>query len=184
MKPAAALLGSLLVLSGLVVACKGSAAHGSAAEAQQFIPPLGKGTPAQNLTNAYLSAQTQLGLDDFVAARAAFGSVRSAARATELPLTAELRTRIEAAASAGVAAPDIVRLRAAFAALSDALLEWFKTQTNPLAETLAVAHCPMALDGQGARWLQRGTPLKNPYFGAQMSTCGSVVASLAPAKKL
>ena len=173
----AVLLGSLFVLSELVLACAGPG-HASPA------PPMGKGTPTQNLTNAYLAVQTRLGLDDFGGARAACGSVRSAAQAAELALEPELRKRIDTAASAGAAASDIVGLRAAFAPLSEALLAWFKTQTNPLSETIAVVHCPMALEGKGARWLQRGTQLKNPYFGAQMLACGSIVASLEPAQKL
>jgi Cu(I)/Ag(I) efflux system membrane fusion protein len=180
----AALLGSLLCLSSLAVACDSPGAHTGAVEAQPPKPPLGKGTPAQNLTNAYLVAQAKLALDDFAGARAAFGSVRGAAQAAELGVAPDLRKRIDATAVDGAAAPDIGRLRVAFAGLSDALLDWFKTQANPLGEPLSVAHCPMALDGKGARWLQLGKELKNPYFGAAMLACGSIEATLAPTKKL
>jgi hypothetical protein len=180
----AAVLGSLLCLSSLAVACDGRGARGGAVEAQPPKPPLGKGTPAQNLTNAYLVAQAKLALDDFAGARAAFGSVRGAAQAPELAVAPELRKRIDALAVDGGAALDIGRLRVAFAGLSDALLAWFTTQANPLADPVSVAHCPMALDGKGARWLQLGKELKNPYFGSEMSACGSIEATMAPTKKL
>jgi Cu(I)/Ag(I) efflux system membrane fusion protein len=34
-------------------------------------------------------------------------------------------------------------------------------------------HCPMALDNQGADWLQKDPELRNPYFGSMMLRCGS-----------
>ena len=40
------------------------------------------------------------------------------------------------------------------------------------SETWHLAHCPMAFDNAGADWLQRGTQINNPYFGAQMLRCG------------
>jgi hypothetical protein len=166
------------------MACDSPGARSGAVEAQSPKPPLGKGSPAQNLTNAYLVAQSKLALDDFAGARAAFGSVRRAAQATELVVAPELRKRIDAAAVDGAAAPDIARLRTAFASLSDGLLAWFKTQANPIGDALSVAHCPMALDGKGARWLQAGKELKNPYFGAEMLACGSIEATLAPTQRL
>ncbi|MFK7988039.1 MAG: efflux RND transporter periplasmic adaptor subunit [Sandaracinaceae bacterium] len=45
---------------------------------------------------------------------------------------------------------------------------------NPLAQPIRVAHCPMAFDGRGATWLQRGERIDNAYFGAAMRTCGSI----------
>jgi hypothetical protein len=32
----------------------------------------------------------------------------------------------------------------------------------------------MARDNQGAMWISEVKEIKNPYFGAQMFTCGSV----------
>lgn len=45
---------------------------------------------------------------------------------------------------------------------------------NPTEETIRLAHCPMALDGQGAEWLQRSETVENPYFGVSMHDCGSI----------
>jgi hypothetical protein len=35
-------------------------------------------------------------------------------------------------------------------------------------------HCPMARDNQGALWISELKDVKNPYFGADMLTCGTV----------
>ena len=36
-------------------------------------------------------------------------------------------------------------------------------------------HCPMYNDNMGAMWLSEVKEIKNPYFGAQMPTCGKLV---------
>ena len=38
--------------------------------------------------------------------------------------------------------------------------------------------CPMANDGKGANWLSKENTVKNPYYGAAMLTCGSVVETI------
>lgn len=39
-------------------------------------------------------------------------------------------------------------------------------------------NCPMANNGKGANWLSKESGIKNPYFGAQMLTCGSTVETI------
>lgn len=42
--------------------------------------------------------------------------------------------------------------------------------------TMHVAHCPMAMDGNGADWLQvSDKEIQNPYLGAKMAHCGKFV---------
>lgn len=41
-------------------------------------------------------------------------------------------------------------------------------------KTLYVQHCPMAKNNTGADWLSSEKQIRNPYFGDQMLTCGSV----------
>ena len=36
------------------------------------------------------------------------------------------------------------------------------------------AHCPMYNDGKGAVWLSTGRDIRNPYYGEEMLTCGSI----------
>jgi Cu(I)/Ag(I) efflux system membrane fusion protein len=35
-------------------------------------------------------------------------------------------------------------------------------------------YCPMAFNNKGAAWLQPDKEIRNPYFGAQMLSCGEV----------
>lgn len=35
--------------------------------------------------------------------------------------------------------------------------------------------CPMANGGKGANWLSKEKPIKNPYYGSQMMSCGKTV---------
>jgi Cu(I)/Ag(I) efflux system membrane fusion protein len=41
-------------------------------------------------------------------------------------------------------------------------------------DTFYVQFCPMAGDDKGAYWLSKESKIKNPYFGDEMLTCGSV----------
>ncbi len=41
-----------------------------------------------------------------------------------------------------------------------------------------VLQCPMALDGEGAIWLQDSSQTHNPYFGGGMLRCGSVLETI------
>ncbi len=49
---------------------------------------------------------------------------------------------------------------------------------NPLERPLRVAHCPMAFEGRGARWVQEGEQVDNVYFGHAMRRCGSIEATV------
>ncbi len=44
--------------------------------------------------------------------------------------------------------------------------------------TLYVQKCPMANSNKGAIWLSTEKEIKNPYYGADMLTCGSIVAEI------
>ena len=39
-------------------------------------------------------------------------------------------------------------------------------------------HCPMFDNGKGADWLSKEEPIKNPYYGNQMLTCGKTVETI------
>ena len=41
-------------------------------------------------------------------------------------------------------------------------------------QTLYVAHCPMFNKKKGAEWLSETREIKNPYYGKEMLTCGSI----------
>jgi Cu(I)/Ag(I) efflux system membrane fusion protein len=44
-----------------------------------------------------------------------------------------------------------------------------------LSNTLYVQKCPMANNNKGAVWLSTEKEVRNPYYGEQMMTCGSVI---------
>lgn len=95
-------------------------------------------------------------------------------------LTAEQKAAydgIEAglAKSAGAisgAAKDLAAQRSQFYPLSQAMYELVKSFGGGRA--LYHDHCPMARDNQGALWLSETKDVKNPYFGDEMLTCGTV----------
>ncbi len=68
--------------------------------------------------------------------------------------------------------------REQFIYLSSAIIETLQVM-GVKGESLYVQHCPMANEYQGADWLSLEEEIRNPYFGDQMLTCGSVIMTLA-----
>ena len=67
--------------------------------------------------------------------------------------------------------------RMSFIAISNAMIQLVEAY-EVTDETLYIQKCPMANRNQGASWLSRDESVKNPYFGEQMLTCGSVVKKI------
>ena len=67
---------------------------------------------------------------------------------------------------------DIKQQRVQFVSMSEAVYELVKNfgAGRPLYHD----YCPMARDDQGAMWISELKEIKNPYFGDQMLTCGTV----------
>ena len=90
---------------------------------------------------------------------------------------------IKAAAAIGRAAAtisgtsDLKAQRLAFASLNKDFIKLLK-DTGLDNGKLYVAHCPMALDDQGASWVSTSKEIRNPYFGDSMLTCGTVMETL------
>ena len=106
----------------------------------------------------YVEAQVALAADDFDQAKTALGDLLTVADDTIGPL-------VRSAANAD----DIATMRARFKPLS----EYLAAQQLPLG--YAKAYCPM-YDG-GSSWVQADGPVRNPYFGSTMLTCGVVDAA-------
>lgn len=68
--------------------------------------------------------------------------------------------------------PEIEHQREQFSKLSTAMYEVMKA-INP-GYPVYFDHCPMYNKGKGADWLSKEEKIKNPYYGSQMLTCGSV----------
>jgi Cu(I)/Ag(I) efflux system membrane fusion protein len=66
---------------------------------------------------------------------------------------------------------DMEKQRMAYARFEDALyqsIKAFAITDKPVYHQF----CPMARNGKGAYWLSDKKPIRNPYFGEQMLTCG------------
>jgi Cu(I)/Ag(I) efflux system membrane fusion protein len=166
-------------------ACQSETVSGTQSSAQaQSAAAKTPGTPAQNLVNAYITLQTKLAKDDAAGSKAAYVGLQNALKVKELGLDAATEQKLTSAAAKGAAAGKITEARTAFAAVSDAILAYLGASKNPLSTSLTVAHCPMALDNKGAKWLQLGENLENPYFGSEMLRCGTVEKKVQPGKSL
>lgn len=106
----------------------------------------------------YVRAQEALAADDFEEAQRALADLIAVADSVVGPLA-------RAAAGAG----DIESMRSAFKPLSELLAGM------DLPPGYARAYCPM-YDG-GSNWVQVDGPVRNPYYGSMMLTCGVVDAA-------
>ncbi len=68
-------------------------------------------------------------------------------------------------------------LRDSFVKISDEIITLVNT-SNPMENKIYVQQCPMANQSQGASWLSFSQEVKNPYYGASMLKCGSVIDSM------
>ncbi|MCC7383963.1 MAG: DUF3347 domain-containing protein [Deltaproteobacteria bacterium] len=115
--------------------------------------------------DAYFRIHDALAGDRLAGVADAAGALRKAASSLKTPLKAELA----AAAAPLEKAKDLAAARDALKALSEHLVGW---AAEARATNVQVFSCDMA----HAKWLQRGgEKLRNPYFGAEMLSCGEVV---------
>ncbi len=72
----------------------------------------------------------------------------------------------------------IEQLRERFSFVSQSLIDLRKKYSATGKILYHIAHCPMALEGKGANWIQKDKDIKNPYFGSAMLGCGSITESI------
>ncbi|HUT78732.1 MAG TPA: efflux RND transporter periplasmic adaptor subunit [Polyangia bacterium] len=143
------------------------------------------------VVDAYLSVQRALAADDLPKAQAAaveMGQHLSKV-VIERPAPAgnawdELSSELDGQARHVAGADSIEHARMGFEDLSDSIATLLRKLGNPLDRPLVQVHCPMAFGSRGADWIQQGTDIDNPYFGASMRTCGEVRHSVAPGSRL
>lgn len=96
----------------------------------------------------YESVRAALAIDDLEGAKRSAANVTGSQAATQLSK-----------------APSLQAARTAFKKLSTEAIQLARGH-----EGYYVANCPMA----GNDWLQINTTISNPYYGREMSTCGSI----------
>ena len=70
-------------------------------------------------------------------------------------------------------AKDVKAKRAQLTALSNQLADAFRKE-KLASGMIYKQYCPMANDGKGGFWLASESKIKNPYYGNDMLSCGSV----------
>ena len=132
------------------------------------------------LAGAYLRLQEALAADEEGRAMASaivealdsidMGLLDGAAHTAWMDIHADLSPAAKEVADS----PDIESRRVGLEPLTRDLMRAMRTFGYDRAgEDLGVFHCPMALDGKGADWIQAGAKTSNPYFGSAMLRCGS-----------
>ena len=119
------------------------------------------------MIGSYLRIQEALNGDTLAGVKDAAGTI--AAAASRL---GDRSAAIRAAAADSERAADLVSARAAFGALSDAMLAAGKNADGGFGDGVKIAYCPMAKK----YWLQKGEAIRNPYYGKAMSDCGRLSA--------
>lgn len=160
--------------------------HGTAMpDVTPFVAPDCFGSGLQNVVTAYYALQSGLAADDDDKARRAAADVVHTLNSLDCdadqldPQAGEFwqlaTQKMMTAANLTAGASDIAARRMAFEPLSDTLWQAVSTFQGESEEAVRRFHCPMAMDGAGAFWLQSGTTTANPYYGALMLRCGSQV---------
>ena len=144
----------LLFLTSSVIGCSARMATPSVESLAPTIDP----ADFETQLNEYVEVQEALAADNFDAARTQLAEFT---RITD--------SATQALAKTALAASDIETLRSNFKPLSESLL------AQGLPQGFARAYCPMY--DNGASWIQRDGPVRNPYYGAFMLTCGVVDAA-------
>ena len=121
-------------------------------------PAAAGGASLESQVVQYVAVQEALAADSYTEARAALEDLVTVADAATAPL-----------ARSAAAAGDIETMRARFKPLSEYLA------AQELPQRYARAFCPM-YDG-GSNWVQVDGPVRNPYYGSTMLTCGVVDAA-------
>jgi hypothetical protein len=155
-------------------------------------PPMSAPAPAAGLTetlDAYLAIHDALAADrlaDATAQAAALGSAFETLTA-QPPAgdphfwhsRADDLAAVRAQTTALGAASDLDAARAAFGAVSVAMVRLVQDLGAPAGYDLAVMTCGMAPGvPEGGVWMQRAGATANPYFGAAMPSCGSLDESV------
>jgi mono/diheme cytochrome c family protein len=122
------------------------------------------------IVQPYLRIQEALGSDSRIGIAEAARSIASQAANAGVNAAS-----IRSAAGVLQQAADLNSARAAFSALSDAIIAFAKASNATLGDGVHVAYCPMLRK----YWLQKGTAIRNPYYGTQMLDCGRITSDLS-----
>jgi len=118
----------------------------------------------------YFAIQTALANDQFEQAKTAAMEMANALTGED-----ELKTHLETFALA----TELTTQRNSFDLISQLMIDASRSSGAVGTKAFYVVHCPMAMDNQGADWLQADQQVRNPYFGASMLKCGRISETIS-----
>ncbi len=140
------------------------------------------GRTLERLYGAYLNIQATLAADRPVVdteVNALITSARYLADDDVLPRTITELAEALATDAETLIQPKIAQSREAFKPISDAAIRLASKFRGVGSSTpLIQYYCPMVVGG-GGDWLQADEDLRNPYYGAEMLTCGAPIRTFA-----
>ena len=171
--------GAFRIDSDMQIAAKTSMMMPSAAVASEAAPVADDFVASlDGVYRNYLALQEALADDDLEAARGATRALNEAVgevRDEQLVGEALADWRRLRSGLPITPVPDAIdELRRRFERTSQALIDLERRFGHGLDAPLVRAYCPMAFDDRGAQWIQAGSTIDNPYFGAMMLRCGEV----------
>jgi hypothetical protein len=116
------------------------------------------------LVDPYLQVQVALSADTFDGVAAQAQAIEKAA----IALGKDGEAIVQGAKKLG-AAKDIAGARTAFGDVSTAITAYAEKTKSSFGPDVRLAYCPMV----NKPWLTKDKTIRNPYYGAAMSTCGS-----------
>jgi protein SCO1/2 len=132
----------------------------------------GRASPSSSVRDPKALLEPYLRMHQALAGDTLDGMLDSAvAIATEAAMIGSRAAKVKAAVNPFAQVKDLNAAREAFAALSDAVIDYVRTSDAPLGEGVHVAYCPMARK----YWVQKGTAIQNPFYGQTMADCGRMV---------
>jgi protein SCO1/2 len=145
----------------------------AAAAAPAPAPAPAAGTPAaggiRGVVDPYLRIHDALSADALIGVKTAAYTL--AAAASRLGPSA---VAVHSAAVEFERVTDVKSARESFGRLTEALLRHAKASKASIGDDVNVAFCPMVKK----YWLQKGTKIRNPYYGKSMLECGRLTEGL------
>lgn len=133
-----------------------------------------------SITNQYLSIKNGLAADNITEAKTGATHLRNTIRKFDKSFfTAKQKKEFDKYADniteqlqGIISRNEIESQRSLFSVLSQQAYQLIKALGT--TQVLYYDHCPMANNNTGADWLSETKEIKNPYFGSNMMTCGTV----------
>jgi protein SCO1 len=137
----------------------------AAADTEAARRPVARPEDVALVLEPYLRLQEALAEDRFDGVVASALAIANASVKIGAPAAA-IRVGVNPFAQAA----DLRAAREAFGALSDAVAAFVRGADGLVPAGINAAYCPMARKS----WLQRGTAIRNPYYGKAMIACGVI----------